>query len=119
MVTQVCIRCVQPLQERPIAGRCPPCYWADYNWRRRFDGNREEVIHRDGNQCRACGSTGDLIVHHRRPGFNYPDLLVSLCRPCHAQVHALRSIRRYVPPFVVTLWAEQHPGDWAQQQFDL
>ena len=29
------------------------------------------------------------------------------------------AIRRYVPPFVVTLWAEHHPGDWAQLQLPL
>lgn len=58
---------------------------------------REDVLTRDGNQCRLCGSTTDLEVHHRvaraeweqdskgegEKGLNDPDNLITLCHSCH------------------------------------
>ena len=32
-----------------------------------------------GGLCRACGATGRLHVHHRKPGVNDRKLLVTVC----------------------------------------
>jgi len=55
------------------------------------------VKERDGNRCRMCDSSSILEVHHR----NYDSLykedendfsdLITLCRNCHNQHHALRN----------------------------
>ena len=39
-----------------------------------------------------------------------------LCRACHARLHRLRAIDRWVPDLLETLWAEQHPGQPRQLQ---
>lgn len=119
MVGRVCSGCSRALQTSPSAGSCNSCNWAKSHDKQRFGGNREAVLQRDGYQCRTCGASGHLIVHHRRPGFNYGDLLITLCRSCHAQVHGLQAIRHYVSGLLLELWVEQHPANWKQFQFDL
>ncbi len=64
-----------------------------------FGGNREAVLIRDAFQCRSCGA-GDvsiLHVHHRQPGNSDPDLLITVCSGCHARLHRLASIHRWIP----------------------
>lgn len=50
---------------------------------------REFVIHRDGEKCRRCASTVDLIADHivsrRNGGSHHPDNLQCLCQPCNAR----------------------------------
>jgi hypothetical protein len=69
--------------------------------------------------CRAWGSDRWIGVHHRRPGSNAPSLLLCLCAACHAQVHRLLSIWKWIPALVAELWAEQHPGAPVQLQIEL
>jgi 5-methylcytosine-specific restriction endonuclease McrA len=114
-----CSRCGNAISPKFIAGRCCHCYWTESNWKRRFDGNRPAVIERDGGACSVCGQRAGLIVHHRRPGHNDPELLLTICRACHAKVHGMQAIQRYENPFLVELWAEQHPMRWKQGQFSF
>jgi len=51
------------------------------------------VLARAGGRCQACGRGGRLDVHHvikrSRGGSDWDlDLLVALCRRCHAQTDA-------------------------------
>jgi hypothetical protein len=101
------------------AGLCSSCYWKSRHSLRFFGGRREEVLERDGHCCRACGSQRWIGVHHRRPGSNAPSLLLCLCAACHAQVHRLLSIWKWIPALVAELWAEQHPGAPVQLQIEL
>jgi 5-methylcytosine-specific restriction endonuclease McrA len=77
------------------------------------------VLERDGYQCRACGSADGIAVHHRRPGFDATDDLITLCTGCHARVHKLLAIRVWLPETLVVLWAEQHPNAPVQMQFGI
>ena len=93
-------------------GLCHFCY---HGWRRsraRFAGRREQVMAR---ACRVCYSPAPLVVHHRRPS-NLPAALITLCRGCHARLHRLGAIDRWVPAVLEELWAEQHPGSPRQLQ---
>ena len=67
------------------------------------------MLARDHRTCRVCQASAPLVVHHRRPA-NRPSALITLCRACHARLHRLRAIDRWVPELMETLWAEQHPG---------
>ena len=99
------------------AGLCRSCYRGAAHSRQRFDGRRGEVLDRDGHQCRACGSAERLHVHHRKPGINDPDWLITVCASCHARLHRLASIRVWIPELLVVLWVEQHSGAPVQLQF--
>lgn len=101
------------------AGLCNSCYWKWRHSLRFFGGRRDEVLARDGGCCRACGSDRWIVVHHRRPGSNTPSLLLCLCAACHAQLHRLLSIWKWIPALVAELWAEQHPGAPVQLQIEL
>jgi hypothetical protein len=70
------------------------------NWK----AKRKEILQRDQHQCRHCGSSADLQVHHRQYLFvkatqqfkvpwDYPDhLLLTLCAKCHSRGHALYKV---------------------------
>lgn len=109
-------RCGAPADYR--AGLCRRCYHAVQHSRRYFGGQRELVLERDRRQCRICGSRA-TAVHHRQPGIQKPDLLLAVCAACHARLHRLRAMDRYLPPALVPLWAEQHPGTPLQQQMEF
>ncbi len=101
------------------AGLCNSYYW---NWRyslRFFGGVRDEILDRDGHRCRACGSDYWVGIHRREAGSNLPSLLISLCAACHAQVHRLLSLWKWIPELLAELWAEQHPGVPVQLQISL
>ena len=76
-------------------------------------------MERDGHRCRACGSDRWVGVHHREARNHTPSLLIALCAACHAQVHRLLSIWKWIPALVAELWAEQHPGSPVQIQMEL
>ena len=38
-------------------------------------------------RCVVCCSPSRLVVHHRAPGQNEPNLLVTLCVRCHVRLH--------------------------------
>ena len=128
------IRLVEPVSgvaaERPrcrhcsrdvsfLAGLCRSCYRAAAHSRRRFAGLREEILDRDGRLCRACGSAGRLHVHHRKPGINDRELLITVCAGCHARLHRLATLRAWIPELLVILWIEQHPGVPVQLQLPV
>lgn len=50
---------------------------------------REFVIARDGNKCRRCAATTDLVADHvlsrRNGGSHHPDNLQCLCQSCNAR----------------------------------
>jgi hypothetical protein len=100
-------------------GLCNSCYWGWRHSLRFFAGRREEVLERDGWRCRACGSSEWIGIHHRKPGDNRPSFLITICAACHAQVHHLLSIWKWIPALVADLWIEQHPGLPVQLQFGL
>jgi hypothetical protein len=99
-----------------VAGLCRSCYRADAHSRQHFSGLREEILERDGRQCRACGSAERLHVHHRKPGVNDRDLLITVCAGCHARLHRFAILRVWIPELLVALWIEQHPGTPVQLQ---
>jgi len=102
-----------------IASRWRPYYFGAYRSKARFSGMREQILARDRHLCQACRETGLLVVHHRRPGTNEPELLVTLCAACHARLHRLATIRVWIPEPLVPLWAEQHPGIPIQVQLAI
>lgn len=62
----------------------------DPRWQKR----RLEVMQRDGFACRLCGNDRETLnVHHLvyerngEPWDTHPDLLVTLCQPCHEEFH--------------------------------
>ncbi len=101
------------------AGLCKSCYGKWRHSLRRFGGHRETVLERDRGQCRACGSEHWVGVHHRQPGQNHPSFLITLCAACHAQIHRLLSLWKWIPELLAELWAEQHPGVPLQLQIKL
>jgi hypothetical protein len=102
-----------------IAGLCRRCYGNLARSRQRFGGHRDAVLDRDGRRCQACGSREWLAVHHRQPGCHDLDRLITICAACHARVHRLSAVRRWIPEALAPLWAEQHPGRPFQLQFPL
>jgi hypothetical protein len=60
-----------------------------------------------------------LGVHRRRTGVHQRRLLITLCAACHARVHRLRALRRWIEPALVPIWHEQHPDAPVQLPFDL
>jgi len=101
------------------SGLCSSCYWRWRHSLRFFGGVRDDVLERDGRRCRACGSDHWVGIHHRQPGANLPSLLICLCAACHAQVHRLLSLWKWIPESLAELWAEQHPGVPVQLQIPL
>ncbi|MCY4429712.1 MAG: HNH endonuclease signature motif containing protein [Rhodospirillales bacterium] len=96
-------------------GLCEPCYNRRRRDRDRFAGQRDRVLARDRCLCRVCYAPDPLVVHHRTPA-NRPSSLITLCRACHARLHRLGTIDRWVPELLSDLWAEQHPGAPLQLQ---
>jgi 5-methylcytosine-specific restriction endonuclease McrA len=102
-----------------VAGFCRSCYRQLLHSRARFGGHRHLVLERDGHACRICGAPNQRTVHHRRPREHAPELLITVCPACHARLHHLAALRRYVPPALVPFWAEQHPHTALQLQLDF
>jgi hypothetical protein len=103
-------------------GLCPPCYRARSHSRARFAGHREAILDRDQSRCRICGAAKPgryLHVHHRDPGVNDPERMLTVCAACHAQIHRTAAIKTYRPEELVSLWAEQHPGVPVQLQLPI
>ena len=64
-----------------------PMWWA---WRQKEI--MIEILRRDEFTCQLCGSYRHLQIHHIQPrskgGDNSEANLLTLCRDCHADVHA-------------------------------
>lgn len=52
---------------------------------------RKDILRRDNYQCKQCGSTTDLEVHHIKSRKLFPNLImdtnnvITLCRQCHSK----------------------------------
>lgn len=59
--------------------------------KKNFDGQRKEVLERDGYECQLCGNADKIIVHHidKNKKNNSQKNLVTLCRRCHLDIHRL------------------------------
>jgi hypothetical protein len=70
-------------------GICPVCSRRARLSLEDFGGLREQALKRDGYQCQVCGELDParLLVHHRAPGVQKLDRLLTLCRGCHARIH--------------------------------
>lgn len=65
-----------------------------------WQSKRKDILRRDDYQCRACGSTSNLHIHHRQyhahaktglqvlPWKYNNNLLITLCASCHRVGHA-------------------------------
>lgn len=70
---------------------------------------RQEIMQRDYEKCRNCGSNNELQVHHRQYHFSIrkqkfvepweyqSDLLITLCKKCHNTGH-----NKYQVPIIQT-----------------
>lgn len=74
-----------------------------------WEAKRMEILYRDNNMCRSCGSKAFLQVHHRqyhiakstrkfKDPWSYDEThLITLCNRCHESGH-----RNYkIPVFIV------------------
>lgn len=69
---------------------------------------RKEILLRDGNKCRSCGTKGNLHIHHRQYHANSKtglqvlpwkyknDLLIALCANCHRAGHSLYQVKHFL-----------------------
>ena len=98
-----------------VAGLCRRCYFAAWRSRSYFGGYRDRILARDGC-CQVCGGESGLCVHHRRPANNDEELLIAVCRACHARLHKRYQLPGWAPPLLIALWEEQHAGSPVQLQ---
>lgn len=104
-------------------GMCATCYSLRRQDEVHFGGLRERVLERDVYRCRVCDASGrdkrSIIVHHRKPGRSLLSLMISLCPGCHAKVHRTKAVLLAMPPLLLELWREQHPGGHEQVQLNF
>jgi hypothetical protein len=108
MTGQIAIACSCGASAIFAAGRCARCYRRHRADQRLFNGQREAVLNRD-RVCLVCGSSHDLIVHHRRPPAANLRVLATLCRTCHPRIHQWNTLPHWVSPFMRQLWREANP----------
>src|SRR5688572_3794520 len=107
-----CAHCGSPMQRGRFAGRLEdlgvfkrrkycslacansrarPSHWETFHWRARK--------HRKSS-CEACGSTAKLHAHHvdGQPENNSPENIQTLCKDCHAFLHATAERRGWTHP---------------------
>jgi hypothetical protein len=103
------------MREDSCVGVCATCYTLKRQDEEYFGGHRETVLARDSHLCRIPGCTSikrgkqSLAVHHRVPGNNNPDLMITLCLGHHAMVTRTQMLRKEWPELLRVLWREQHP----------
>lgn len=76
---------------------------------RRLPGTcRDRVRRRDGEQCRWCGTSNELQLHHvfyrSEGGADTPRNLLTLCWECHARAHSNK--RKYQRILLLLLYVE-------------
>ncbi len=120
---QLAMHCPCGRQKILAQGLCSTCYTLRRQDEAHFGGLREAVLERDGYRCRVCDASGrakrSIIVHHRVPGKSVLNLMLSLCPACHAKVHRTRAVLSAMPPLLLELWREQHPGGHEQVQLNF
>jgi 5-methylcytosine-specific restriction endonuclease McrA len=59
---------------------------------KQYEELRRAILERDGWRCQSCGAMTNLEVHHQQfrshSGGDIEENLITLCRDCHAEVHA-------------------------------
>jgi hypothetical protein len=71
----------------PKHGRPLNAHWSSDRDRRAQQWFRDAVLQRDGYRCTRCPSTGPLVAHHVRPGYDV-SAGITLCESCHQEVDA-------------------------------
>lgn len=92
-----CVRCNKTFDARGKAGKAfctKECARAARG--SEFRKNRQRALIRDNGQCRQCGSTKKVQVHHivflSQSGTNELSNLICLCAdPCHLAAHGKKS----------------------------
>lgn len=102
-----------------VAGLCRSCYERSRYSRRHFGGLRFEALVRDQFRCRVCASPRYPVVHRREPEQHQLETFVTLCASCLGVVMYLDRPASWLPPLLLALWREQHPGAVLQQQFEF
>lgn len=104
-------------------GLCAVCYTLRHHDERYFGGLREQVLKRDGYRCRVCGRPGrgkwSIVVHHRVPGVSELDRMIALCPRHHGIVERREMAIAEMPPLLLELWRERHPGAPEQGWLDF
>jgi hypothetical protein len=113
-IVQMAWCCPCGATELHARGLCLRCYDAWLRSQRRFGGQREAVIRRDGERCLICSTPEQVIVHHRSK-----KVFATLCRGDHARVHHLRRLRWGMNEFLRQLWREQHSKQPEQLELSL
>ena len=84
-----------------------------------FFGTGDEARRRELPFDPSCDAPGtgkrSIIVHHRVPGKSELKLMISLCPGCHAKIYRTRAVLVTMPPLLLKLWREQHPGGMNKQ----
>jgi hypothetical protein len=113
-IRQASLLCGCGAPEFDSAGFCTKCQRRRRLNVENFGGQRERVMRRDDWQCRVCGERDmvQLLVHHRRPGLNDDNWLITLCRACHVRVHhTWRPSWAFLTfDLMRRLWKELHRG---------
>jgi hypothetical protein len=105
-------------------GWCRACYDQHRRSALLFGGHRDAVLQRD-RCCQLCVAEerrvipSPLVVHHRRPGVNRPQLQIALCPRCHVRLHRRRQLPGVYSEVFFRLWRELHPGVPAQLRLPL
>ena len=69
----------------PVHSRPRNAPWSKDRDRKAQHEFRKAVLARDGYRCTRCASTGPLVAHHVRPGYDV-SAGVTLCESCHRSV---------------------------------
>lgn len=87
--------CARRVATRKYEGKNPK-KGTDRARRRRYDGNWQLVLDRDGHRCQICGSTEKLTVHHwdgtgkdEEPNHDLENLMTT-CTSCHGKLHHVK-----------------------------
>ena len=100
-------------------GLCASCYVRRDQDQRYFGGLREAVLKRDSYRCRVCERPGcgkwSIVVHHREPGVSELDRMIALCPRHHGMVERTEVALAEMPPLLLELWRERHPGAHEQR----
>lgn len=117
------LHCPCGRQKMLAQGLCATCYTLKRQDDAYFGGLREQVLERDSYRCRVCSASGrrkrSIVVHHRVPGQSILHLMIALCLKCHAKVSRTKVVRSAMPPLLLILWREQHPGAPEQTMLDF
>jgi 5-methylcytosine-specific restriction endonuclease McrA len=95
-----CMNCGEPFEvdlsdrnaphKSTICSKCTHEWYETYLSSDKWKQKRKEVLSRDGDKCRMCGTTEHLEVHHlhyRDFGNENLNTLLTLCTNCHEFVH--------------------------------